>query len=315
MEKLRSVGVFVRAVELRSFAAAASALQLTPSAVSKAIAGLEASLGVPLLTRSARGVVLTAEGTRFYERCRVIVGELEAAEREAAGARAAPRGRLRVTLHSSVARYRILPGLPRFLARHPDIQIEITLSPGARSIDAEGIDVGVFIGDPPESRLVARRIGEMQFLAVASPAYLARHGTPRTPEELAGHNALIYLRPNGRPHDDWVFERGGVTRTVIVKGNFCVNDGPALMEAAAAGEGIARPVSIAVERHVAAGALVPLLQDWYSEAPPVHVLHARGRGSVPKVRAFVDFLEAQLADLRPASPASVTRRRWPMHRS
>lgn len=314
MDKLRSVGVFVRAVELHSFAAAASALQLTPSAVSKAIAGLESSLGVPLLTRSARGVALTTEGARFYERCRVIVEELEAAEREAAGSRAAPRGRLRVTLHTSVARFRLLPALPRFLARHPDLEVEITLSTGARSLDAEGIDVGVFIGDPPESRLVARRIAEMHFLAVAAPGYLARHGAPRAPEDLAGHNALIYLRPNGRPHDDWVFERDGESRTVIVRGNYCINDGSALVEAAAAGEGIARPVSFAAERLVAAGALVPLLQDWYSEAPPVHVLHGRGRGSVPKVKSFVDFVQAQFSDLRPGPPESATRRRWPMHR-
>jgi len=318
MEHLRSVGIFVRTVELRSFAAAAAVLSLTPSAVSKAVAVLERSLDVRLLVRGARGVTLTDEGQRFYVRCRRVVTELEAAEREATGARAAPRGRLRVALHSGLARGRILAHMPRFLHEHPQLQVEILLATGSRSLEAEGIDVGVFIGDPEDPTLIARRIAELTMLTCASPSYLETHGVPRMPEELASHNCMVYFRPNGRLYDEWAFLRGDDLRVVSVRGNCCSNEAHVLTEAAIAGTGVVRIFDVMNAAAVASGVLVPLLSDWSQPGPPVHVMYPRGARSSPKVRLFADFVTALFEDVRQdqrATPRRNDSQRWPMHRA
>lgn len=311
MNHLRSIGVFVRTAELGSLSAAANALGLTPSAVSKSVAALEKALKVRLLMRGSRGIALTEEGRRFFERCRAVVGDLEAAERELTQSRATPRGRLRVLLHTTPARFRILPQLPRFLRQYPDLEVEVAISPGARSIEAEGIDVGVFIGDPPDSSVVARRVADLQFVTCASPAYLARHGTPRHPGELEGHNCIEYLRPDGRTRREWTFERGGESVSIAVRGNLSMNDGQALVDVAAAGNGIVHVIAMTAERQVATGALVALLPEWTSAAPPIHVVYARGTTQSPRVRAFVDFVTPLFAD---SPPAAQPKRRWPMHR-
>ncbi len=198
MEHLRSISIFVRTAEMGSFAAASTALGLTPSAVSKSIAALERGLKVQLLVRTTQGTRLSDEGARFYARCKAIVSDLEAAESELSSAREVARGRLRVMLHVTPARYRILPELPRFLREHPELQLEVVISPGAKSVEAEGIDVGVFIGDPPDSRPVARRVADLKFVTCASRAYLAQHGTPAHPRDLVNHNCIEYFRPDGR---------------------------------------------------------------------------------------------------------------------
>lgn len=318
MEHLRSIGVFVRTVELHSFAAAAGVLGLTPSAVSKAVAALERSLGLRLLVRGARGVSLTDEGERFYARCRRIVDELEAAEREAIGARAAPRGRLRVALHSGLARGRILAHMPRFLREHPQLQVEVLLATGSRSLESEGIDIGVFIGEPRDSTLVARHIAEIAMLTCASPSYIEAHGVPRLPEELASHNCMVYFRPNGRPYDEWTFRRGDELRVVRVGGSYCANEAHVLTKAAIAGIGIARTFDFMHAGNVASGLLVPLLSDWSQPGPPVHVMYPRSARNAPKVRLFADFVTALFEDVRqgrrPARPRTAPER-WPMYRA
>lgn len=317
MEHLRSIGVFVRAVELRSFAEAAKVLGLTPSAVSKSIGVLERSLNVRLLVRSTRGIALTDEGSRFFVRCQAIVTDVEAAEREITSSRSAVRGRLRVMLHFTPARARILAQLPTFLRVNPEIKLEIVLSSGAKSLDAEGIDVGVFIGDPPESNLVARRLADSQFLTCASHEYLREFGVPQVPEDLAHHNCLEYLRPDGRTLREFTYEKGEESRVVAVRSNFCINDGSALVEAALAGAGIARVMNLTAERYLGTGALVPVLTDWYCEGPPTHIMYARGRAISPKVRAFVQFVESLFVDVRPGlrlPPGARAMRRWPMYR-
>jgi LysR family transcriptional regulator for bpeEF and oprC len=312
MEHFRRISVFVRVAELNSFAAASAALGLTPSAVSKSIGALERDLKVRLLMRHARGVTLSEEGASFFARCKAILADLEAAQLELGSARANVRGRLRVMLHVTPARFRILPELSRFLKQHPELQLEVLLSPGAKSVDAEGIDVGVFIGDPPDSRLVARRVADLQFVTCASRAYLAAYGTPAHPRDLEHHNCIEYLRPDGRTRKVWTFDRDGESCAVEIGGNLCINDGQALVEMAAAGNGIAHLIVMTCERHLAAGSLVPLFSGWTSEAPPIYVLYAKGSSQAPRVRAFVDFVTKLFADT-PATGLSV--RHWPMYRS
>ena len=311
MEHLRSIEVFIRAVKTGSFASAAEALGRTPSAISKSISALEKSLDARLLMRSTRGIALTEEGARFYERCRTIMADLEGARLELADARAVPRGVLRVVLHMTPARCRILPALPRFIAENPEVRLEVKIFPGSRSVEAEGIDVGVFIGDPPESNLVARRIADLQFVVCASRRYLAQHGTPSAPRDLASHNCLTYLRPDGKLNDTWSFEKAGEVCDVHVHGNACINDGQALVDLAVADVGIIQLIEMTTQPQIAAGALVPLLTDWTCYAPPIYMLYAKGRTQSARVRAFVDFATELFNDL-PASRSP--RRHWPMRR-
>jgi LysR family transcriptional regulator, regulator for bpeEF and oprC len=213
-------------------------------------------------------------------------------------------------LHLTPARCRILPELPRFLREHPELRLEVIISPGARSVDAEGIDVGVFIGDPPDSRLVARRVADLQFVTCASRAYLAAHGAPRHPRELEHHNCIEYLPPNGRT-PKWAFDRDGETCSPEIGGNLCINDGLSLADVAASGNGIVHLIAMTCERHLAAGSLVPLLTDWSSEAPPISMLYAKGSSQAPRVRVLVDFVAKLFADM---PTTTVPRRRWPMYR-
>jgi DNA-binding transcriptional LysR family regulator len=319
MENLRSIGVFVRAAELRSFAAAAAVLNLTPSAVSKAVAALERSVGVRLLTRTARGVALTEEGVRFHARCLTIVAELQAAERELAGGRGVARGRLRVALHSSPANSHIVPNLPAFLHSCPEVQLDVSIVSGAMSLEARNFDVAVFLGDPPDSNLVAHRIAERRFRTVAARSYLERYGTPQTPQELTGHNCVVHVLPHGRAQNVWSYQRDELHCEVKVQGNLSIDDGSRMREMALAGLGIARLPSNNVDPLLAThDDLVWLLADWSSEAPPVHLMYARGRGASPKVRAFADFVtelfkdsEAGFSSVGRANPQA----RWPMWRA
>jgi LysR family transcriptional regulator for bpeEF and oprC len=319
MENLRSIGVFVRVAELRSFAAAAAVLGLTPSAVSKSIAALERSLGVRLLSRTARGVSMTEEGARFHARCRTIVAELQAAERELAGTRGVARGRLRVALHSSPANSHIVPNLPGFLHRYPEIQLDVSIVAGALSLEAANFDVAVFLGDPPDSNLVARRIAERRFLTVAARSYLDRHGTPRTPQELAAHNCVVHVLPNGRAQDVWSYRRGDEHCEIRVRGNLSIDDGSWMRGMALAGLGIARlPSNNAAPLLATRDDLEWLLADWSSEAPPVHLMYPRGRGASAKVRAFAEFVTALFGDPESGSypvERGTARRTWPMWRA
>ncbi|MFN9774208.1 MAG: LysR family transcriptional regulator [Burkholderiales bacterium] len=319
MENLRSIGVFVRAAELRSFAAAATVLGLTPSAVSKSVAALERSLGVRLLARTARGVALTEDGARFHARCRTIVAELQAAERELAGTRSVARGRLRVALHSSPANSHIVPNLPTFLHAYPEIQLDVSIVAGAMSLEARNFDVAVFLGDPPDSNLIAHRIAERRFCTVAARSYLERHGTPRTPQELTQHNCVVHVLPNGRVQDVWSYRKGDHHCEIRVQGNLSINDGSWMRGMALAGLGIARlPSNNADPLLATRDDLVWLLSDWSSDAPPVHLMYARGRGASPKVRAFAEFVTALFRDSEMTRyPAGRDRPRasWPMWRA
>jgi LysR family transcriptional regulator for bpeEF and oprC len=265
--------------------------------VSKAVATLESSLGVRLLVRSARGVSLTEEGVRFHARCCTIVAELQAAERDLASARGVARGRLRVALHSSPASSHIVPNLPAFLSSYPELQLDVSIVAGAMSLEAKNFDVAVFLGDPPDSNLVAHRIAERCFRTVASRSYLERHGKPQTPQELTAHNCVVHVLPTGRAQDVWSYQRAEHHLEIKVQGNLSIDDGFRMREMALAGLGIARLPSNNVDPLLATrDDLVWLLADWSSEAPPVHLMYARGRGASPKVRAFADFVTELFKD-------------------
>ncbi|WP_027053079.1 LysR family transcriptional regulator [Mesorhizobium erdmanii] len=284
------IEVFLRVVEAGSFSSAARRLRMTPSAVSKLIARLETRLGARLLARSTRKLQLTPEGAAFHDSGTRILADLDAAEREAA-AGATPRGRLRVNSYVPFGQHRLMPLLPRFLERYPEISIEAVLTDNVIDLLEERADVAIRAGPLRESRLVARKLGEGRMVLIAAPSYLEARGTPHTLADLAGHNMLAF--GFARHIDGWPFvDAAGAPIIVPIVGNLMLTDGEAMRLAAIAGAGIARLAHWHVEADIAAGRLVPLLEAFNPrDLEPTHAVYVgQGKHLPARVRAFLDFL-------------------------
>ncbi|TIQ37464.1 MAG: LysR family transcriptional regulator [Mesorhizobium sp.] len=286
------IEVFVCVVEAGSFSAAARALRMTPSAVSKLIARLEARLGARLISRSTRRLQLTPEGVAFHDRGMRILADLDAAEREAA-AGAAPRGRLRVNSYVPFGQHRLMPLLPRFLERYPEISVEAVLTDSVIDLLEERADVAIRAGPLRVSRLVARKLGQSRMVVVAAPSYLEARGTPRTPADLSNHNLLDFgfvRHIDGLPFID----PDGAPIIVPIVGNATVSDGEAMRLTTLAGAGVARLARWHVEPDIAAGRLVPLLEEFNpGDEELTHAVYVgQGKYLPARVRAFLDFLAA-----------------------
>jgi DNA-binding transcriptional LysR family regulator len=277
-------------VEGGSFAAAARRRGLTPSAVSRRIAALERELGVPLLARTTRSLRLTHDGEAFHERCLRILDELREAREALARARKKPSGLLRVDAPLALGRRVLTPHLPRFLERHPDIRLDLTLRDQIVDPIAEGLDLVVRIGPLGDSALIARRLGASRLVLCAAPRYLRKHGTPRSPADLARHECLGYLS-DGRPRSFRFVSPAGV-QAFDVSGHCHANDADVLHQLALAGRGIAALFDFIVAEDLARGALMLVLADHPSTTWPIHALYPKNRHLVPKVGAFLDFLSA-----------------------
>lgn len=282
--------VFTRVVELGGFSTAARAFRMTPSAVSKLVARLEARLGVRLINRSTRKLQLTPEGSAFYERALRILEEMSTAEREAAVG-ATPSGVLRVNTSVPFGLHRLLPLLPDFARRYPGIKVEITLTDVVVDLLEERADVAIRVGPMRKSRLLARKLGESRMVVVASPAYLAEKGTPKTPNDLAKHNLLGFVF--SKQIDGWPFKmRNGETITVMPSDNALVSDGEAMQQLTVAGMGISRLTHFHVDPDIQAGRLVPLLESYNpGDLEAIHAVFVGHGGQLPaRVRAFLDYL-------------------------
>jgi DNA-binding transcriptional LysR family regulator len=286
--------VFVRVVELGGFSAAARALRMTPSAVSKLIARLEARLGTRLFNRSTRRLQLTPEGTAFHERAVRVLTDIEAAEREVA-AGAVPRGLLRVNSSVPIGMHYLLPVIPAFLAQYPEIRLDLTLTDTVVDLLEQRADVAVRAGPLRDSRLVARKLGESRVHVVASPAYLARNGPLRTPADLIHHNVMAFNFD--RQVQGWPFldGAGGVTHYSQI-GNMLVSNGEIMRQLAVEGLGLARHSRYHVDADLRAGRLVTVLEDYNpGDLEPVHAVYVGQGGHLPaRVRAFLDFLVANI---------------------
>ena len=283
------MAAFVRVVDSKGFSAAAPVLGLTPSAVSKLVTRLETRLGVRLLQRTTRALHLTEEGEVFYAAAQRIVGEIESLESQMTGHSGTPHGLLRVTTSLAFAAHQLAPVLPEFLARHPLVQLD--LLPTDRVIDmvAEGVDVALRIGRLADTSFMARKIGDDKRLICAAPAYLARHGTPRQPEDLARHNCIV---SSERAHlNRWPFRIDGEVSEIEVSGRVAVSEGEMQMHLALKGIGIVRLTRLTVAQAVRDGALVPLLGNFSADQPVgIHAVYPHRRHLAPKVPAFVNFL-------------------------
>jgi DNA-binding transcriptional LysR family regulator len=295
MQDLAGILAFVRAAEARSFTKAARQLGISPSGVSKAISRIENAFKVRLLQRSSRSVTLTAEGTVFYERCRRILLDLEEAEQALSQARDVPRGLLRVSLPLALGRRPLARLLPEFARRHPEVAIEARISDRMVDLIEEGFDVAVRLGQPQDSRLVARRLATGELVTCAAPAYLRRHGTPKAPEDLHAHNCARFIVPSTGVARDWMFQRDGESVAMPVSGNLALDHAEALVEAAIAGTAIIQISSYVTGQALQQGLLKPILAHFVAPTAPVWALYPQNRHLTPRVRTFVDFL-AECAD-------------------
>ncbi|WP_338867706.1 LysR family transcriptional regulator [Myxococcus stipitatus] len=288
MHSLANIDAFVRAVEEGDFTRAAKKLNLTASAVSRRIARLEEELGVKLFQRTTRALRLTEDGRDFHARCQRILADLDDAKESLSHSREHPSGRLRVEAPQVIGQLVLAPALPRFLARHPDLELHLTLRDTVVDPVTEGADVLLRVGRLGDSGLVARKLGTTRMVACASPDYLARRGTPTTPSDLASHDCLGFLREGGS--SDWLLREGDETVRVTPHGSLHVNHGATLRDAALLGLGIAWLFDFMVARELAAGALVSVLEPCSRESRPIHALHPPNRHLPSRVRVFLDFV-------------------------
>ena len=282
------MAAFVRSVELGGFSAAARELALTPSALSKLVTRLEERLGVRLLNRTTRRLALTPEGELFFERSQKILQEIADAENEVVRSRGRPRGLLRINTFTAF-RQQLAPALPRFQERYPEVEIELKLEDRIVDLVKEGADLAVRMGPLSDSSLVARRICDLERVICAAPAYLARYGTPRSPDDLARHNCIVIAATPALAR--WPFDTPKGRRVIEVSGKLSTNSGEALKDLAVAGLGIVRMVDMNVGDEIRKGALAPLLTDSHHvDAVPLHAVYPQGRHRSPKVAAMLEFL-------------------------
>lgn len=291
MDRFHAMQVFVAVAEEAGFAAAARRLGMSPPAVTRAVAALEARLGVRLLTRTTRFVRATDAGQRYLEDARRILAEAEAADEAAAGINAEPRGELAVTAPVLFGRRYVMPGIVDYLQQYPGTTVSAMFVDRVVNLLEEGLDVGVRIGELPDSGMRAVRAGSVRLTLCASPAYLERHGSPRTPAELAGHTCIVSTAAGGGARS-WRFGAAGSAPRLQARLSVTTND--AAVEAAVRGLGITRLLSYQVADDIAAGRLQRLLPEFEPPPVPVHVVHREGRLASTKLRAFVDLMAGRL---------------------
>lgn len=297
MDRLASMEVFVRAVDLGSFAAAAEALGMSGPMVGKHIRQLEIRLGLRLLHRTTRRQSLTDFGRVYYERCKAILAEMAATDALAADQRAEPRGVLRVTVPVHFGRRCVAPVLRELAMRHPMLELEMSFSDRLSDLAEDGYDLAIRTGEPGDSAmLVGRRLARQQMIVCAAPAYLAAHGAPQAIDDLAAHAAVVYRRSG--PVPPWLFPQGdGAMREVAPKGRMRLDDLDAVAEAAVEGRGIAWLPSWLVRERLARGELVQLLSDVPTFPYDVYAFWLRTPHLPMKVRLAVDALVAALPKL------------------
>ena len=275
-----------------SFAAGAKALRLTPSAVSRSIARLEERLGAILFRRTTRSLALTAEGIAYRDRMSVLLAEIETVENGLGREKQGPRGLLRVNASPSIG-VPLLPILPRFMARYPEIILDLALSDAIVDLVEERADIAIRIGPLRDTSLRAKKLGHSRMALVASPDYLARRGTPMVPDDLDAHDCLRFSFR--RSVDSWPFRIGGRIVHRPVHGSFFGNSGDMVRQMAIAGGGISRHGHFHVAGDLAAGRLVEVLADYHpGDGEDIHALYAAEDRAAARIRAFLDFLDDEL---------------------
>jgi DNA-binding transcriptional LysR family regulator len=288
MGQFRQISTFVDVVARGSLSAAARAEGIAPAMIGRRLDALEARLGVKLLQRTTRKLVLTNEGAAFLEDCQRILAELEEAESAVAERSAKASGHLLVSAPAGFGRQHVAPLLPSFLAEHREVTVNLNLNDRLVDVVGEGVDVAIRIASLSDSTLVGMKLADNQRVLVASPAYLKRHGTPLTLADLAKHNCLPISSEGSQR--GWTFRENGKTVTLKVAGNMVCNDGAVLHDWALAGKGLAWRSMWEVNAEIDAGKLTTVLDQFAAPGNDIYAVFAQRRHLPLRIRAFVDFL-------------------------
>lgn len=296
MDKLQAMSVFVRIVETGGMTRAADSLGLPRATATTLIQKLEASLGVKLLNRTTRQLSVTPDGTAYYERCISILAQIRETEELLKQQHATPRGRLRVDVPTLIARSVIVPALPQFFARYPDIELALASHERRADLIEEGIDCALWTGQIEDSSLIARRVGFLYFATCAAPSYIAAHGQPNHPEELTQHRCVNHFSPRTGKIADWIFSKDGERIHTSLAGHIALEDENSYVAAAEAGLGIARIPAFVLKEAMERGSLELVLGDWFPEPSPLYVVYPQNRHLSSKIRVFVDWIAELLSE-------------------
>jgi len=288
MDRIDAMQAFVAVADLQGFAPAARKLKLSPSAITRLVAALEERLGARLLQRTTRSLTLTDAGTRYLERARRILADVEEAERAAESERTRPSGRLVVSAPLGFGRLHVSPVMTAYLKRYPDITGELRLEDRMISLVEDGVDLAVRIGELADSSLVARHVGEMRRIVVASPAYLKARGEPKTPAALVSHDTIQFASATGLA--DWRFVDRGVEIRIGYMPRFSTNSSDAALQYAEAGGGLTRLMAYQAAASLKAGKVKIVLEKFEPPALPIHIVYPTSRLLSAKVRAFIDLV-------------------------
>lgn len=293
MDRIDLFRIFVRVVECSNFTRAADMLGMPRSSVSAAVQELEGRVGARLLHRTTRVVSPTQDGLAFYERCRRLIADVEEAE-NVFRQTAAPSGRLRVDVPGRIGRLVIAPALPEFLDAYPEIDIDLGVTDRAVNLVEDSVDCVLRVGPLADSGLIARQIGDLPLINVASPAYLLRHGMPEAPEDLRDHLAINYASPSSGRIEAWEWVEDGVLKTRPMRSRVAVNSAEAYIACCVAGLGLIQIPAYDVRDHLSAGELVEVLPSYRAEPMPVTLLYPHRQHLSRRLQVFADWLEALL---------------------
>lgn len=291
MDRIEPFRIFTRVVDCASFTRAADALGLPRSSVSAAVIALEARVGARLLHRTTRRVALTRDGATLYERCLRVIADVEETENLFRQEKAGPSGQLRIDVPGRIGRLIVAPALPDFLARFPGIDIALGVTDRAIDLIGDGVDCALRVGPLPDSGMIARSLGELDLINVASPDYLCRHGTPRTPEDLAAHQAVNYASPStGRVHP-WEWRTQDGLRAMPVRSRVTVNNAEACIACCLAGLGLIQIPAYDVRSHLEAGELIEVMPRFRPAPMPMALLYPHRQHLLPRLQVFADWLQ------------------------
>src|SRR5579871_2218000 len=288
MDRFDAMQAFVAVADRQSFASAARKLKLSPSAITRLVAALEERLGARLLQRTTRSVTLTDAGTRYLERARRILADIEEAERAAESERTRPSGRLVVSAPLGFGRLHVSPVMTAYLKRYAEVSAELRLEDRMISLVEDGVDLAVRIGELADSSLVARHVGEMRRIVVASPAYLKARGEPKRPADIASYDTIQFGSTAGL--SDWRFRDGGEEVRIPYAPRFSSNSSDAAINYAEAGGGLTRVLAYQAAASLKAGRLKIVLQKYELPASPIHIVYPTSRLLSAKVRTFIDLV-------------------------
>jgi DNA-binding transcriptional LysR family regulator len=291
VNKLRALEYFIAAANERSFTAAARTLDVSVPAVARLIGALEKSLGVALFDRTVQGLTLTSDGVNYLDACQPLLEQLISADEAVRGGGQRPRGTLVLGTSPILSQHSILPALPAFHARYPDIHIDVRNIDRVTAPEASAAEVLVLYGWPKQAGMVHRHLADTRLLVCASPKYWQAHGVPSSPRDLRDHQCLLFRDHEGTVIDYWEHEHDGRTEAIAVNGWLVSSHRDVILDAVIAGQGVARFTDLSIREPLRRGLLEPVLMDWQSrQAPPINLLYRHSQRRLPRVRLFIDFL-------------------------